>query len=166
MRNKTIYGLSIIVTLVFCLSVAPSATAASEEEEVLQVQTNFIKAVSTGDFALMSSLYWHSSKTSQFPPGSPSFLIQGWEESFEKYWKSSLGFPEGTSTVTSMTFHHPQVTMLKDDVAVINGYENLVNTDPTTNEETITQIRITRIVQKIGGKWLIVHDHGSSFPSE
>ena len=166
MRNKTIYGLLIIVTLVFFLSVAPYATAASDEEEVLQVQTNFIKAVSTGDFDLMSSLYWHSSKTSQFSPGNPTFLIQGWEESFEKYWKSTLGYPEGTTTVTLMTFHHPQVTMLKGDVAVITGYENIVNTDPTTNEETISQFRITRIVQKIGGKWLIVHDHGSSFSSE
>ena len=164
MKKHTI--LFIIATLVFCLALAPIATAASDEEEVLQVQTNFIKAVSTGDFALMSSLYWHSSKTSQFPPGSPSFLIQGWEESFEKYWKSSLGSPEGTSTVTLMTFHHPQVTMLKDDVAIINGYEIEVSTDPTTQEETITQLRVTRVVQKIGGKWLIVHEHVSFLPTE
>jgi ketosteroid isomerase-like protein len=161
MRKYTVT--MIIIALMCYFSIAPLATAASDEEEILQVETNFMKAVSTGDLSLMSSLYSHSSKTTQFPPGSPSLLIQGWEESFEKYWKYTISPSTGTTT---MIFHHPQVTMLKDDVAVITGYESIVNTNASTQEQTTTIYRLTRIVQKIKGKWLIVHDHASAIPAE
>jgi hypothetical protein len=164
MRMKSMFGFISMGTLALCLSLPQYANAASAEEEVLQVKTNFIKALSAGDFTLMSSLYWHSSKTSTFAPDSPSFLLQGWDDSLEKYWKSSFGSPTGTTKITLMIFLNPRVTMLKDDLGVINGYEYIVDTDPTTKKETTTQLRITRIVQKIEGKWLIVNDHASTFP--
>ena len=161
MRKHNI--LLIIITLVFCLSVAPSATAASDEEEIIQVETNFIKAYTTGDFELMSSLYWHSSKTSTFFPGTQPLLGQGWDELLENRWKSIFASPAVNTTIT---FHHPQVTMIKDDVAVITGYECVANTDPTTQEEVVSHNRVTRVVKKIRGKWLIVHDHVSQVPVE
>ena len=57
MRKRTIYGLLFIVTLVFCLSVTPSATAASAEEEVLQVATTFVKAFNNNDYKSIYSLF-------------------------------------------------------------------------------------------------------------
>jgi len=157
---KKLVVLSICVALVFCVSLSTSAIA-SDQEDVLQVEANFLKALSTKDYDLMSSLYWHSPNTSCFAPGNPPLLIQGWDESLQQYWKSIE-----TATITSTLFLHPSVTMLKDDVAVINGYEYLVDTDSTTNEESTSRIRVTRVVQKIGGKWLIVSDHGSMLPEE
>ena len=162
MRKYTVT--MIIIALLSFLYIAPSASAASAEEEVLQVQANFMKALSAGDLEAITSLYWNSPKTSQFPPGStPAFLIQGWGETFDKYWKYTL---PSSSDTTIMTFHHPQVIMLKDDVAVIIGYECVLSTNSKTQEETTSHYRITRIVQKIKGKWLIVHDHASAFPIE
>ena len=162
MRKKTIYGLLIIVTLVFCLSVAPSATAASAEEEVLQVEINFLKANTTGDFELMSSLYWHSSKTSSFHPSDFPFLAQGWEESLENIWKSSLS-SEGSTTASA---HNLQAIFIGDDVAILTGYENFISIDAETKDQTINNLRFTRVLQKIDGKWLIVHDHASQLPTE
>ena len=150
----------ISTTLAFCFSMVPHIIAASQEEEVLQVATNFIKAHNTNDYELICSLYWKSPKTSSFvPPQDNPFLIQGSEE-IENIWKFLLEIPKGTYSITS---HHPQVTVLKDDVAVITSYNNVVYTDPSTKAQTVDHIRHTLVVQKIGGKWLIVHDHGSNF---
>ena len=160
MRTKTIYGLLLFMESAFFIYTIPSASAASAEEEVLQVETNFVKAHNTNDYGLMCSLYGKSPKTSSFvPPQDNPFLIQGSEE-IENVWKFLSEIPKGTY---SITFHHPQVTMLKDDVAVITSYNNVVYTDPSTKAQTVDHIRHTLVVQKIGGKWLIVHDHGSNF---
>jgi len=159
MRTKTIYGLLISITVALCLYTTTFSNAATTEEEVLQVETNFVKAHNTNDYELMCSLYWKSPKTSCFvPPQDNPFLIQGSEE-VENGWKFLTEIPKGTFAIS---LHHPQVTMIKDDVAVITSYNNVVYTDPTTKVQTIDHIRHTAVVQKIGGKWLIVHDHGSN----
>ena len=163
MSKKTIYGLLIIVTLVFCLSLAPSANAASAEEEVLQVATNFTKAFSTSDFELMSSLHWQSPNLSKFAPGTAgAFLAQGWE-AIGRDWKTGLEDPPGTHMLSP---RNQQATMLGKDVAVATQYLIYVYSDPNTKEESVSQIRLTLVVQKIGGKWLIVHEHASYFPTE
>lgn len=162
MKTKTVFALMIVGALALCISVAQPALAASDEEEVLQVEINFAKAITTGDYELMSSLFWHSPKASTFHPSSRPFLCQGWEESLEPNWKSGL-LPTGTTTVTP---HNWQATFIKDDIAIITGYETVIDINETTNEQAIFNLRVTRVVQKIGGKWLIVHDHGSVLPTE
>jgi uncharacterized protein (TIGR02246 family) len=161
MRKQVMYGLLIFVTFVFCLYVTPPATAASAEDEVFQVVTNFAKAVTNSDFELMSSLYWHSPKISQFEPvtGYP-FLEQGWE-ALETWWKSMTTTPKGTNVIY---LYQPHVDMIKDDVAVTTVYQTLVSTDQTTKVQSMSQFRQTLVVQKIGGKWLIVHGHASELP--
>jgi uncharacterized protein (TIGR02246 family) len=159
MKRHTILSFSFV--LVLCLSVAPIAMAASAEEEVLQVMTNFTKAANSSDLELMSSLYWHSPKTTVFQPvtGYP-FLYQGWEQ-VEIWWKDSLGSPKGTIVLST---YHPQVTMLGDNAAVITYYQNTTINPPLAKEQTVSQYRVTWVVQKIGGKWLIVHGHASALP--
>ena len=161
--KKNIYGLLFFATLAFSLSATPSAIAASAEEEVLQVVINQDKAMNTSDFELLSSLWWHSPKTSFFGPiKKGSFLSQGWE-AIAKLLKETLDVPAGT-----YNFHlrHPQVTMLGDNAAVITLYHVRVMTDPETKEKVIGTDRFTNVLQKIDGKWLIVHCHISDFPIE
>ena len=150
----------ILVALFFCFCTASWATAASDEEEIIQVQTDFMKAYIAKDFKAMASLYLHSSKTSTFNPGNQPLLSEGWEESLKKGWEDTMA--SETDEVTAY-FHHPKVTMIKDDVAVITGYESVTYTNPTTKESTVNHNRVTRVVQKINGKWLIVHDHVDTF---
>jgi uncharacterized protein (TIGR02246 family) len=161
MRKQIIYGVLLSVTLVFCLYVTPSANAASAEEEVLQVMTSWFKAFNTNNADLMTSLYWNSPKTTAFGPGADSALLgQGWDLNAEG-WKSSFKQPIGTY-VNSPS--HIQATILTDNVAIITGYNTSTYNDPTTKAQTISQVRGTFIVQKIGGKWLIVHEHSSMLP--
>jgi len=150
--------------LVLCLSVAPSAMAASAEDEVMQVVTSFNTALNTSNFDLMSSLWWHSAKALSYEPGTGyPFLCQGWDQ-IAAYWKANLA--PGSTNSFAQTLHHPQVTMLTNDVAVTTTYANNVNTNRKTNEQSSSQLRQTLVLQKINGKWVIVHHHASELPVE
>lgn len=156
---KKLTVLSVCVVLVFCVSFATSAIA-SDEEDVLQVMENWCKASNASDFKLFSSLYLQSPKTSQFhpTPGVP-FLYKGWE-AIERNWEPNFTEPTGS---VEISIHNPDVTMLGNDAAVAAYYE-LVTETSATGEQTITQHRVTRVLQKIDGKWVIVHDHASDLP--
>jgi hypothetical protein len=163
MKTKAISGILSCMVLAFCLYAVPPANAASAEDEVLQVVENFAKAMNTNDTGLMSSLWWNSEKTSTFgPPKAMAFLCQGYE-SIVMWFKDLNKNPVGTYV---RTFHNPQVTMLNDNVAVISAYSIFFQNPPAVKEQNISQERATFVVQKIGGKWLIVHGHASTLPVE
>jgi hypothetical protein len=160
--NKILPSL-LCVALVICLYSAQSVNAASPEEDALQVVTNFAKAMNTNDSALMSSLWWNSPKTSTFgPPKALGFLTQGYESII--MWFNDMNKSPVGSYVRS--FHNPQVSMLNDNVAIISAYSIFIQNPPVVKEQTISQERVTFVVQKIGAKWLIVHGHASELPTK
>jgi len=135
--------------------------AASAEDEVLQVMKNWFKAANTNDNELGSSLWWNSPKTSQFHPWkSGTFLIEGWDVIVGGEVSGSEN-PIGTN-VNSM--RHPKVMMLSDNVAIITSYNVCTVNRPAVKEQATYLVRGTFVVQKIGGKWLIVHEHSSLVP--
>lgn len=163
MKTKTMFVLTIIGILTLCLSVSQPAVAATDEEDVLQVAENWNLAANTANFELLSSLYWHSPKLSEFAPlKAGAFLMQGWD-TLEQWFKTYFEVPKGT--VTS-TYSNPLVTMITNDVAVLTFYQTLILNPPLVAEQTIIHNRVTLVVQKMGGKWVIVHDHASVFPTE
>jgi hypothetical protein len=56
--------------------------------------------------------------------------------------------------------------MLGDNVAVITGYLVITANPPVEKEQITMQSRLTFVVQKVGGKWYIAHEHTSAFPTE
>jgi len=162
MKKYKICGVLLCITLAFCLYATPFTNAATPEEEVLQVVSNWVKAFNTNDFNLMSSLHWNSPMLTKFGPGkSETFLFQG--EAILANWKSAFVDPVGTY---ANSLHHPQVTILGDNVAIITLYNSQTVTDPRTKAQTVGLYRGTFVVQKINGKWLIVHEHASVLPEE
>jgi Calcium/calmodulin dependent protein kinase II association domain len=81
----------------------------------------------------------------------------------EKLNQPEVEMPERSVLVS---LHNPQVTMLTDEVAIFTGYHNAIVNPPLVKEQTVFRFRETLVVQKIGGKWLIVHQHGSNFSTE
>jgi uncharacterized protein (TIGR02246 family) len=163
MKKHTFYGLLIIVTLVFCLSIVPSATAASAEEEVLKVMTDWFKAFNTNDYELMSSLHWHSPEISYFgPSNSNAFLTRGWDQIAEVF-KSLFENPVGTISNSS---HDLQVMMLEDNVAIVTEYSIQTINPPLVAEQRILQLRGTQVLKEINGKWQLVHLHWSTIPTK
>jgi hypothetical protein len=78
-------------------------------------------------------------------------------------WRKMFEYPKGTYHSSS---HNTQVLMLGDNVAVITGYSTITMNPPAVKEETSGLLRFTFVVQKIGGKWVTVHGHTSSLPTE
>jgi hypothetical protein len=148
MRKRNVCGLLLCVTLVFCFVLPPTAHAASAEEEVLQIVTNFVKALNENDAELLSSLLYQ-------PPIKTSFGRRGRLPKHER-------FPNPPPRV-SFSLSHPQVTMIGDDVAVIIGYFTVSTANPETNEISIEYLRDSLVVQKIHRKWLIIHHEHSSY---
>jgi len=160
MRKLTI--MSICVVLVFGLSFTSSAIA-SDEEEVLDVLNSCVKALNTLDASFLSSVWWHSQDASTFGPNkSAAFLTQGWDK-IDKSNQEMAKLPAGAM---SFSMHNPQVTMISDDVAIATAYFTVVNTNPATSAQDISQDRYTAVLKKIEGKWLIVHGHTSPLPTE
>jgi ketosteroid isomerase-like protein len=139
------------LVLVLCVSAAPSVMAASAEEEVLQVEKNWCKAFKNVDMELMSSLYWNSPKTTEYTPNES---YDGWE-AIETNIKKYFGLGKG---VFDWTYFDTQVVMLTDNVAIISGYHNLFEKPPGGNPYALI-LRFTLVVQKIDGKWLIMHNN-------
>lgn len=150
MRMKAAIGLLSIVFLLFCLYVSQPANAASAEEEVLQVENNWCKAFKNADLELMSSLYWHSPQTTEF---SPNESFTGWD-AVETNIKKYFGLGKG---VFDWTYFDTQVVLLTDSLAVLSGYHSMFEKPPGGNPYTLI-LRFTIVVQKIDGKWLIVHN--------
>ncbi len=163
MRKISFFGFLACMALVLFLLSVPSAMAASDEEAVLQVAQNWEKAFNSNDYKAWSSLWWNSPKTTQFgPPKQMAFLSQGYEE-ITGLITGVFESPKGTYT---SSVHNPRATMLGSDVAVLTCYQTMSINPPAVAAQIIEQHRITFVLQKISGKWLIVHAHGSLLPVE
>jgi hypothetical protein len=163
MRTKTFIGFLACVALAIFFCLTPTASAASAKEEVLQVIKDMTKAIDNWDFDLQASLYWRSEEMSSFgPKKDTAFLTRGWEDNFKES-DSMKALPKGAIT---WAFRNQEVTMLDDNAAIITTYA-IVNVNPPLVKEVVTDhIRLTLVVKKVGGKWLIVHQHESFFPEE
>jgi|WetSurMetagenome_2_1015567.scaffolds.fasta_scaffold51653_4 hypothetical protein len=150
MKTKNKLVLILFVSMALCLYFAPAASAASAEEEVLQVATNFVKAMNDNNSELMASLWMQSPKTTYFNP-SGKFLSVGWVTN-----------TPGGGEMFSLS--HPRVTMLGDDAAIITAYFTIMKLNEATKQLSSEDLKETLVVQKNQGKWLIVHEHSSFLP--
>jgi hypothetical protein len=168
MRIRAAFGLLCIFSLLFCFYPAPSANAASLEDEVIKVENNWVKAFNNMDSGLMSALYWHSTKTQVYSPNVlskewspnassafPTILAKGWD-SIKAIFKEYCKQPKG---VYKWSLRDPQTTMLTNDVAQVIGYHDLVKKKADGSDQSAVSIRFTHVIRKIDRKWVIVHSH-------
>lgn len=163
MKSKVMFGLVTVSALAFFLIIAGPVSAASDEAAVLQVAENWAKAYSTMDYKLFASLYRQSPETTAFEPGKAgAFLLKGWD-AIDSNFKPSYQYPAGAMQIT---LHNPNVTVINENAAVTTGYHIAIWTDPSTEEQSVYQVRQTLVVEKVKGEWLIVPSHASMFPIE
>ncbi|MFQ5794518.1 MAG: YybH family protein [Candidatus Bipolaricaulia bacterium] len=162
MRKRITWGLVFTIALGFWFSVTPVTLADTVGDEVLAVAQQFIQAFNTGDFELFASLWWQSEEATAFSDIEP-FRLDGWSQIGE-FWKATLGFfaqlPPGS---VSLSPRQPQLTLLGDDVVILTGHFVYNLQIPEGPGEGFSG-RFTMVLQKIEGKWLIVHDHASVLP--
>jgi len=56
--------------------------------------------------------------------------------------------------------------MLEDNVAIVTEYLIQTINPPLVAEQQILQLRGTQVLEKIKGKWQLVHLHWSTIPTE
>jgi uncharacterized protein (TIGR02246 family) len=157
--EASVVAIVLFAVLVFAVTMVYAEKDSSDPEtDVLEVERSWIKAFNTLDFDLMASLYRHAPETTSFSPNSAT-LYRGWDtisKGFQKYFNA----PQGTF---SWTLNDEQVTMISGDMAIILGTHVVIDR-PADGQEMTGRHLFTRVVQKIDGKWLIVHEHESHIP--
>ena len=117
-----------------------------------------LDTLATGDAELFDTLYLQTDKTTTINSVQP-FRIDGWSD-VRADAAGLLSLPPGFfNSVVRQT----RVDLLGDDVAIFTGHF-IVNVGPPGAPVFTQNGRFTTVLQKIDGKWLIVHRHLSALP--
>ena len=151
----------IIFVFMFCFSAATTTMAATDEEEILQLVSDYFKAWNTNDNKIMAAIHWNSPDMTFYGPTvDTAFLTKGWDITAEGL-KNAFDSPVGTY---SLSCHDPKIWLVDKNVAIVTMYVIWNITDQNTKEEQLLQVRGTQVVKRINGKWKIVHVHWSALP--
>lgn len=161
---KKLIGLIVVAGLTLALLVSPAASGSpGVEEEVLSLLPIYEQAFETGDAEAMAGLYWHDERLTAFwPDAETAFRIDGWTQ-MENQLKGITGFisqlPPGA---LNLEIRQPSITVV-GDVAIATAYWLMTMLTPEGSE--VIQGRISEVWKKIDGKWVIIHEHLSLFPT-
>ena len=162
MRKLT--GLVIVLMLMLTFFSSLMVTASTEEEELLALGSKFEQAFETGDLKTLEELFWHDERLTVFwPDADAAFRIDGWSQlqgylKVMTYYVSQL--PPGT---VNMELRQPSIYVM-EDVAIITAYWIITMPTPEGGM-AVSQGRSTVVCKKIEKKWVIIHEHASTFPT-
>lgn len=162
---RKLIGLALVLGLALAFLSSPMASASTEaEEELLSLLLKYEQGFETGDLETLEQLFWHDERLTVFwPEPETAFRIDGWSQ-----WQSYLkGFSSFVSQLPpgalNLEIRQPLINVM-GDLAIVTGY--WVGTMPTPEGGSqVMQGRITEVLKKIGGKWVIIHEHASLFPA-
>jgi ketosteroid isomerase-like protein len=161
---RKLIGLAIATGLILTLICFSPAAASTEVEELLPLITKYGEAFETGDAEALGELYWQDERLTVFwPEPETAFRIDGWSQ-WQSYLKGFAGFvsklPPGG---LNLEMRQPSMVVM-EDVAIVTSY--WVGTMLTAEGGSqVMQGRATLIWKKIDGKWVIIHEHDSLFPT-
>jgi calcium/calmodulin-dependent protein kinase (CaM kinase) II len=121
--------------------------------EVLTLNQKLLDAIAGGDWATYESLC--SPDLTCFEPETLGHLVEGM--AFHKYY-FDLGPGAGARNVTIAT---PHVRLLGEDAAIV-AYTRLVQRLDTNSSPVTVRVEETRVWQRAGRSWKLVHVHRSS----
>ena len=162
---KKLLGLAIVFVLMIALFSSLTVSASGEvDEELLAIGPKFEQAFERGDLEAFEALYWHDEGLTVFWPDADSgFRFDGWKQfqgCLQRFLYYISQFPPGT---VNMELRQPSIQMM-EDVAILTAYWIITIPMPDGTME-VMQGRTTLVCKKIEGKWLIIHEHESIFPT-
>jgi len=126
----------------------------SDESSIRAMVATYYKAFRERNVDKVMTLYWHSPKFIAFDVVPPVRYV-GWN-AYKKDWQNFFAGFKGPVTDQAITFH----LTVDGSMAYSEATERLTGT-LTNGQKTSIVLRATDVYQKIGGKWLIVHEHVS-----
>ena len=141
-----------LFALQFFLSLATAPPTASQQDRAIQeikaLLTRQVGRWNAGDIDGFMAYYW---KSDDLTFSSGGTMRRGWETTRSRY-KQRYPTPERMGRTT---FSELEVRALGESAAMVLGRWNLHREpDPIGGNFTL-------VLEKIGGKWLIIHDHTS-----
>ncbi|MBH8573686.1 nuclear transport factor 2 family protein [Nostocaceae cyanobacterium CENA369] len=119
--------------------------------EVLAANTAFYRAFEKKDIEAMSAVWSQGTGSFCIHPGRKA--LRGWKDiriSWEQIFKSTAYLEINTDIITTET---------NDNIAYVVLIENVLQV--ITGRRVEAQSMATNIFQLLGGKWYLVHHHGS-----
>jgi hypothetical protein len=162
---RKLIGLVMVLELALALLSSPVVTASPEAvEELLPYLLKVEQAMETGDLEIFTELFWHDERLTGFwPEAETAFRIDGWSQ-MQNYLKGFTAFisklPPGAINIE---FRQPSINLM-EDVAIVTMYWVWTMLTPQGGSQ-VMQGRGTQVWKKIEGKWVIIHLHGSLFPT-
>ena len=132
----------------------PIRHAVSVEQQVLDANDAFYRALESLNLAKMKGVWWHEDWVQCLHPGWP--LICGWgdiEESFASIFRST--------TQLSVTVSRPLVRVL-GDAAWVSSIEQV--TMAMEGDFASARVEATNFFERRGGQWKMVHRHTTPVP--
>jgi uncharacterized protein (TIGR02246 family) len=150
---KSTITLLLMAILTVSMTYGQGPDLMAEKTRISSVCDEYSEAWTTEDIAKFSALFAHSADLVIFD-GSSTY--NGWEA-----WKSKLisSFPNATDVKVSFRDHNIQVNTSGDAafLAAIEDVDYVENGKPFS----FKGMRVTWILVKMDGKWVIIHGHWS-----
>jgi len=164
-KVRKLIGLAIAAGLALALVCSPVVFASTQaEQEVLSLTAQYEQAFEAGDAEALGELYWHDERLTVFwPEPETAFRIDGWSQ-----WQSYLkGFAAFMSQLPPGAFNletRQGSIVVMEDVAIATCHWVGTMFIPQGGNQ-VMQGRETMVWKKIDGKWVIIHEHISFFPT-
>ncbi len=167
--SKTLMKLTILVVVSLAViggiwgGLSATATAQTADEDALKAEVaaataQYVQAFNTSDIDLLDTVSLQSDKATHISPTEP-FRIDGWTD-VRRALAGELSLPPGSF---SLVPRQSRIDLIGDDVALWTGHFILNIRPPEGSPQTVNG-RLTSVLQKVDGKWLIVHIHSSALP--
>jgi uncharacterized protein (TIGR02246 family) len=150
---KSTFALTLMALLTLSVTLIQGQDLTTEKTRITAICDQYAKAWATEDIALFSELFVHSADLVIFD-GSSSY--KGWDA-----WKQRLvnSFPDAQDVKVTFRDHNIQVNSA-GTAAFLTAAEDV---DYVENGKAFSfqGMRITWILVKMEGKWVIIHGHWS-----
>jgi ketosteroid isomerase-like protein len=151
--RKTLLLLTLAAAVV-ASAVGPRAAAQSDDNaQINAVYQQFLTAFRHKDLNAIMAIYVHDNTLFVFDVGTPREHV-GWD-SYRADWKDFFNSIKGRPTTVSMS---ELGISISGDVAYTHSVQGF--TANMGNLHALT-VRVTDVLRKINGKWLIVQEHVS-----
>ncbi|MGB8909467.1 MAG: nuclear transport factor 2 family protein [Candidatus Cybelea sp.] len=152
--KRTLLFLTLAVAVAAGSAVAPRASAASDDNaQINALYQSFATAFRHKDVDAIMALYPRGQTLFVFDAGPPRQHV-GWDD-YRKDWVGFFGSMKGSPT---FSIGDLGVT-ISGDVAYTHSIQRVT---ATVGKKTMTaNVRVTDVLRKMDGKWLIVQEHVS-----
>ena len=150
---KSTFALTWMAFLTLSVTFAQGTDLATEKTKISSICDQYSKAWGTEDIVLFSELFVHSADLVIFD-GSSTY--KGWEA-----WKQRLetSFPNAQDVQVSFRDHNIQVNS-SGTAAFLTATEDVAYVE-NGKSFSFKGMRVTWILLKMEGKWVIIHGHWS-----